>query len=844
MLTLIKHISSNCNSYKMSKVLSALLILFSLISMQLHAVKAYPYPITVTQPDGSTLVIRLGGDEHFKYQTTDDGILIQQDASGFYNYAAIENNNIVIKNLKAKNKNERTNEDLQLIETLHTANLSKKISTLSTLKTRQKSASSFKISQANSFPTKGTVRSLVILVNFSDKNFVVSTPKTQFSNLLNQEGYSQNGGTGSASDYFMASSMGQFTPQFDVVGPYTLPNTLEFYGKNNSSDDDENPQQMVIDACAKADADGVNFANYDLDNEGKGNGVVDNIFIYYAGHNEAEGAAKNTVWPHRWSLNDASTKFDGKIIYDYACTSELRGSSGTSMCGIGTFSHEFGHVLGLVDYYHTTADKNTLESWSIMDGGAYNNSGRTPPLYSSYDRFALGWLTPTQLTTPVNIRLKPLASSNKAFLISQSDTHNFDGANPQPKEFFLIENRIKAGFDSFLPGSGLLIWHIDYNQTAWDDNSPNNYTGSNQTSESHMRVYLQPLVGNTTTPGSAFTTGSFQPTLWNGALLDKTISQISLDKQDITNQDITFKYRGGSTAFLPPVATLATEVTNSSLIANWEEANNAKHYLLTAYYTIPGSSYETESFDNGLELPSGWQTTITNTTILGSQTNKALLFKFNGEALSTTSYPETVTEFSFLIKTIDSNTGNLKLEGHNGIAWETIDNIVVPGFTSETKSFKITKNYKQFKLTNTGANATIAIDDVKASYGVKLNYHYKDKEVLSTSETLTKLVPDMNYCYLVKAVDDYGFQTAFSNKITTKLLAYNNAVKLRIDMYSNGDTFVFPENLSDPIYIYNIAGQLIASFKPTDFKVNIKAYLRKNTVYILKAGNRTNKILY
>src|SRR5665647_3311819 len=92
------------------------------------------------------------------------------------------------------------------------------------------------------------------------------------------------------------------------------------------------------------------------------------FFVYYAGYNEAENAPATTIWPHRWSLANYNTKFNSKIIYNYACTSELRGSSGSNMCGIGTFSHEFGHVLGLVDYYHTTdANKKTLESWDIMD---------------------------------------------------------------------------------------------------------------------------------------------------------------------------------------------------------------------------------------------------------------------------------------------------------------------------------------------------------------------------------------------------------------------------------------------------------------------------------------------
>ncbi len=103
---------------------------------------------------------------------------------------------------------------------------------------------------------------------------------------------------------------------------------------------------MVVDACSLAEAAGIDFKQYDTD----GNGTIDNVFIYYAGHNEAEGADENTIWPHRSTVQNASAIVSGVRIYDYACTSELRGRSGVSMCGIGTFCHEFGHVLGLPDY--------------------------------------------------------------------------------------------------------------------------------------------------------------------------------------------------------------------------------------------------------------------------------------------------------------------------------------------------------------------------------------------------------------------------------------------------------------------------------------------------------------
>jgi M6 family metalloprotease-like protein len=384
-----------------------------------------------------------------------------------------------------------------------------------------------------------------------------------YTNLLNQSGYSVNGGTGSARDYFMSASYGKFAPQFDVVGPYTLPQNLAYYGANDASDNDLKPQQMVIDACTLANAAGLDFTQYDVDNDG----YVDNVFVYYAGYNEAEGGAANTVWPHRWNLPNENTKFDGKIILDYACTSELNGSAGSNMCGIGTFTHEFGHVLGLPDYYHTEADKNTLNDWHIMDSGAYNNNGRTPPTYTTYDRFFLGWFTPEQIQTPNDYTLLPIyqgttqpANTNQQAYLLSATTHNLNGANPSPVEFFMVEYRKKTGWDSFLPGEGMLIWHVDYNASAWNNNSPNNYTGSTQTAGSHMRFYLQPINGSsTTTPGAAFTTGSFTPTTWSGADINRAITDIVK-----TENNVTFKLMGGA-PIDPNLPHIKTGVIESAL---------------------------------------------------------------------------------------------------------------------------------------------------------------------------------------------------------------------------------------------------------------------------------------
>src|ERR1035437_3735454 len=147
------------------------------------------------------------------------------------------------------------------------------------------------------------------------------------------------------------------------------------------------------------------------------------------------------------------------------------------MCGICTFCHEFGHVLGLDDMYNTNNNYtyNTLSFWDIMDSGPYLNFGRTPCGYSAYERFFLNWMIPTELKTAGNYSLDTLATSNTAFLISQAGNHNLTLANdPTSPEYFLLENRQRKGWDSYLPGHGMLATHIYYDASTWLSNTPNN----------------------------------------------------------------------------------------------------------------------------------------------------------------------------------------------------------------------------------------------------------------------------------------------------------------------------------------------------------------------------------
>jgi len=537
---------------KKRRILESLFfILISQLAVQsAFAVKAYPFPVQVLQPDGTTITVLLHGNEFHHFKTSEDGYLLKENGKGIMTYATISSAGEVVESeYAAHDAPYRSLKETQFLKTVNSTEMIRRIQTVP-LKSKAFRTPS---SPQKVFPSTGSPKSIVILVNFSDYAFVTPYPQTAFTNLLNQDSYSTNGGTGSARDYFMASTYGKFSPEFDVYGPYTLPQTLNYYGQNDAGRNDTNAVQLIVDACTAADNNGVDFSKYDTDNDG----IVDNVFVYYAGFNEAEHGSTNTIWPHRWAIYPqsvypsgynysgtvASVTFKGKRVMDYACTSELRGSTGTDMCGVGTFCHEFGHVLGLPDYYDTSGSRlPTLNSWDIMDSGNYNNLGRTPPAYSAYDRFFLGYLIPEPKSSTTQLSLDPLyqgktsaaSTSNQAFLLSET-THNLNGANPSPGEFFLLEYRTKTGWDTYLPGEGMCIWHVDFDQTAWDNNMPNVYTGTIQTQASHMRVYLIPPTGvGTTPPTYAFTNGSFTPTLWDGTDINRELGNIVMSSSNVT----------------------------------------------------------------------------------------------------------------------------------------------------------------------------------------------------------------------------------------------------------------------------------------------------------------------
>lgn len=416
---------------------------FVLCSLSVVAIPARNGVHRLEDRNGNIIEAELVGDEYGHCFKTADGYIVKETADGFYEKSDVRFDAAELDIRRQKLK-------------------------------RAKAVENDRRTFASSHAQKG----LVILVSFSDVAF--SKTKSSFYNMLNQYGYSDNGATGSAKDYFSAMSYATYSPTFDVYGPYTLPKNQMYYGQDigGSEGNDAHPDQMIVDAVAKlvADKGSSVLSQYDCD----GDGYVDNVFVFYAGFAQSEGASSNTIWPHRWKVFsrnvDGQITYNGVTISDYACSSELLYTSGSTMTAVGSFCHEFSHVLGLVDLYDTGGSYsfNTPNSWDLMDMGCYNNDMRTPAAYSAYERFVVGWMQPVVITGTGHFELNDVNSSTQcAYLISPNGWHNMDGANPNPAEFYMLENRQKSGWDAALPGSGMLVWKIKYNAANWAGNTVN-----------------------------------------------------------------------------------------------------------------------------------------------------------------------------------------------------------------------------------------------------------------------------------------------------------------------------------------------------------------------------------
>lgn len=510
-----------------------LLLVILVCSFSIFARPAKPTIIQYQQSNGYSLNIRLYGDENFHYVKSVDGYTLLHNANGDLEYAVLDKDgNLQLSGILAKNPVDRTVDEVKFLNDSGTERIFSE--------TQRKYLTEFyrakrKIAKRFLKPSSVEIKLPVLLIQYPDKKF---TYKVQdFEMLMNQTNYL---GIGCVKDYYAANSFGKMIATSIVSGIFTAKNNLAYYGANDSYGYDIRPHHLVREAVDSAYIKGLDFSQFDNDKDG----YVDVVIVIFAGYGEDAGANSNTIWSHSWYLSgdpsdDKSVTYNGVKIDNYTIQPELEGASGSTICGIGGIVHEFGHALGLPDWYDTDYDDAKtggqafdLGYWDVMAAGCWNNDSKTPSNHGAYSKILLGWQDAKLLNKDTSITLPNANDNNISYKFYSGDKN----------EFFLLENRQQVGWDLYIPGHGMLIYHVDsvYIDDHWGDNSINvnpNHQGLDIEEADNIRT--EATYEGDHFPGSAKKYEFSDKTTpnakaWNGALSKKRVFNIKENNGIIT----------------------------------------------------------------------------------------------------------------------------------------------------------------------------------------------------------------------------------------------------------------------------------------------------------------------
>ncbi len=570
-----------------SVILAAILLSIGLSG---YASPARKGRIVLTQPDGSAFNAHFRGDEFFRIKTTEDGHAVIQDEDGWWCYAAFGSDG-TRRSSGCRVGGPVSHEVLDASRMIPFEEMAEMAGNARALVQDDREPLMKRMISGRKAVTKSetegplTKHGLVILAQFRDKPF--SHTKEDFERLLNEEGYALNGATGCAKEYFDDQFSGAVNFEFQVSEIVTLTRNRAYFGGNSSDGTDKAPAEMIEEACRLADNE-IDFSLYDDDEDG----TVDNVFVFFAGPDEAEGASEDCIWSHAWYIERGAgitITLDGKKIDRYACTSELaRRHSGNVIVellnSIGTFCHEYSHTFGLPDFYDTDYEK--ADGWaaglwgstSLMDSGNQNNGGNTPPYLNAIERSLLGLAEPVMLTETGAYTLSPIQEEG---LFYRLDTDTED-------EYFLFECREETGWDAYIGGSGMLAYHIDRSSGAikrWNIGNNVNTDAGHQCADlieadsrkdsfvdqSEFSTLNQNITGIFFPYGEATSlTGESSPGLisWSGAGNDKGLAGIRK-----TQDGIMFNLIGRDAASSPPaVASIVAESFTDAAIIRFESS--------------------------------------------------------------------------------------------------------------------------------------------------------------------------------------------------------------------------------------------------------------------------------
>ena len=826
---------------------------------------------TYTQPDGSVITLRLCGDEFYHFYTTEDGTPVTKCEDGFYRYTTLDKqNNLVASNVKVGDAFTGEIASRESIAMQHRdAHQTRRISKNNGIKSRRAP-----MQQAGqTADSDGKVRGLILLVEFQDYAFKISQENVY--NMMNKEGYTDKyGSIGSARDYFIAQSYGQFKPDFDVIGPITLSRDMSYYGGNDRYGNDAHPDEMVSEACEIASKNElVNMADYDLNKDG----WVDLVYAIYAGYGENIGGVdEDAIWPHAWYIYQGAQRtveIDGVKLDAYACSSELANSSGTKPDGIGTFCHEYSHTLGLPDWYDIDYSGGMgMDAWSVMDAGCYAGDGYIPIGYNAYERAYCGWLELNELTDPTTITM-PFLDSDKsaAYRISSTDEN----------QYITLETRKKEGWDFGLPAEGMMVVAVDYDKRAWDHNGPNDtpsrqrfklIPADNRWSTYDLEGDLFPYKGNNTLTDSS----SPKMKVYNTTITGKPITNINY-ADGVT----TFDFMGGKGAAVEaPVATSAGEISTSQFTAYWSKVDEAISYTLYVERIeesdAPAIAFE-ENFDkftesSDLDISSSLDDYTMTPGWSGSK-----VFCSNGKMkLGSSKYPGDITTPKF--KTEKQFTVSFTADAYNKAAESGVLTIRVDGATSascdidmsqlpsgESREVRIAYEHGGDEVSITlEANRRIFIDNFTVNNGIEREATMgkarvsKAKEmsnvvsitesrtiegITDTHYTVTEVETPIHeglYRYKVCAVTADG-TSRWSNVINVKAddKGAVESVVANADVYSaNGRIYIKADNATATVY--NMQGVAVATIA---LDGDVTSYSPATSgIYLVRCGNSVSKV--
>mgnify|MGYP002446762826 FL=1 len=523
------------------------------LSAQIYAVPARFHVFRAQMSDGTFQNIRFCGDEYRSYYVNEEGFLVEKEETGRFRVTSLR------------------------------------------LRDREKTASvrAMRASSQDRVAIKplGSPRIPVILVNFSDEKLTVAETAKGIADYYDKycngtrDGILDTGAgsRGAVRDYFAQQSDSLFLPEFEVIGSVTKP--MAYYGENSPSGaKDIRFSEFCSEALEQATTLVSDFKTR-FDNDG--NGTVDLAFFIYAGLPESDpGVTEDAIWPKEMIR---PMTINGVTVSVTACCSELsKGSSGNQPSGIGTMCHEVSHALGLPDEYDTNYTALGMSYWSLMDSGNYCDNGKTPCGLTAYERDLLGWRPLTVLERSTTVRLRPLEAGGVGYKVVNE-------ANPD--EYYVLENRQHVGWDNGLVklGHGMLVVHVDYDETAWKNNmlntnathqrmsfipANNRYVGPyNAESSADLLNALggQPYPG---TEGNTALTNETTPAslVFTGTWMNKPITQI----RELENGDIILKYMPKGRLETPVVET-AVEVASNSFKFSWSPSENATFYTVKVY---------------------------------------------------------------------------------------------------------------------------------------------------------------------------------------------------------------------------------------------------------------------